>query len=249
MPRSLPPPPPPWEMGRSAGRSGGGIGPAAWRVDKPDASVRSSPRGARGRSGSGRRGNRREHDEERLHEARPHARRRGPDRIGLVEPRDAVLPRHQLRTAQGAGAARRGVQGGLLLRRRHAVGGRGLAPPPPGPVRGDDPSGRHRGRHHQHRPRRHHVDHLLRAVQHRPPDPVARPHQQGPRRLEPGHDGPQGLLRQLRPLPRHLPPGTLRDRGGSLPRGDRAVGQLRGRRAAAGQGARPVPGSRRSSTR
>ena len=81
-----------------------------------------------------------------------------------------------------------------------------------------------------HRPRRHRLDHVRRALSHRAPLRLARPHQRRPRRLEHRHHVQSGRRAQLRPGRAHGARRALPARPRVLRRGDRPVGQLGGRR-------------------
>ena len=84
--------------------------------------------------------------------------------------------------------------------------------------------------HHAHRPRRHRLDHLRRALSHRAALRLARPHQRRPRRLEHRHHLQSGRRAELRPGRAHGARRALSPRARVLRRRHRPVGQLGRRR-------------------
>ncbi len=74
------------------------------------------------------------------------------------------------------------------------------------------------------RPRRHRLDHVRRALSHRAPLRLARPHQRRPRRLEHRHHLQSGRGAEFRPRRAHGARRALSPRARVLRRGDRACG-------------------------
>ena len=135
-----------------------------------------------------------------------------------------------------------GVSGSRAAGPRRAGAGQALAH---GEARADRDAGGPRHGDRAHRPRGDGDHDLQRALQHRPPLHVDRPHQRRPRRLEPGDLADRGRVGEFRLRPAHAACRALRARRGVLRGRHRPVGFVGGRRRpAARQGERPLHGPR-----